>query len=123
MLSIFIAATFFESVTILNMLIAIMGDSFANFMEMKDINSTRTKLEILAEHASVISMKHDKVELSRHYMFIAKPSDFDNSGNDSWQGSISKITRINTRLSHNLKKELSSKIDKLRDEMKLNSSE
>ena len=104
------------------MLIAIMGDSFANFMEMKDINSTRTKLEILAEHAYVISLKHDKQELSRRYMFIAKPSDFD-SGNDSWQGSISKITRINTKLSHDLKKELSGKIDKLRDEMKLNSSE
>ena len=30
------------------MLIAIMGDSFANFMELREINTIRTKLHILA---------------------------------------------------------------------------
>ena len=43
----FFMATFFTQITMLNMLIAIMGDSFDRSMENMKRFGTRTKLEIL----------------------------------------------------------------------------
>mmetsp|Transcript_30121 Transcript_30121/g.39989 ORF Transcript_30121/g.39989 Transcript_30121/m.39989 type:complete len:184 (-) Transcript_30121:387-938(-) len=54
-LCIFLVATLFTQITMLNMLIAIMGDSFANFMENREVNSIRTKLGILGEQAPILS--------------------------------------------------------------------
>ena len=45
----FIVATFISSVTMLNMLIAIMGDSFGRVMENKQLNSVRMKLTLMGE--------------------------------------------------------------------------
>ena len=38
----FMLATFFSSVTMLNMLVAIMGDTFERIIENRDLNQTRT---------------------------------------------------------------------------------
>ena len=48
-LLLFLATTIFTSLTMLNMLIAIMGDTFAQAMENKHVNSLRTKLDILSD--------------------------------------------------------------------------
>lgn len=45
----FIFATFFSQITMLNMLIAIMGDTFERIIENKELNSTMTKLELMSE--------------------------------------------------------------------------
>ena len=50
----FILATLFIQITLLNMLIAIMGDSFSYAMENKKIFATRTKLGILKTQAPVL---------------------------------------------------------------------
>ena len=51
----FILSTGFTSVTMLNMLIAIMGDSFAYATENKDKFATMTKLEILIALAPTLN--------------------------------------------------------------------
>ena len=53
----FIAATFFTQLTMLNMLIAIMGDSFAFVSENKEKYATKTKLEILISQAPAMSLE------------------------------------------------------------------
>ena len=40
----FIAATFSTQVVMLNMLIAIMGDTFERVIENRDVNAIKTKL-------------------------------------------------------------------------------
>ena len=50
----FLMATFLSQVTMLNMLIAIMGDSFDKVIENRDVNSIRMKLEILSELSAVL---------------------------------------------------------------------
>ena len=42
-------ATFISQLVMLNMLIAIMGDSFDKEVESKEMNRTKTKLEILGD--------------------------------------------------------------------------
>jgi len=45
----FVLATFFSCVTMLNMLIAIMGDSFSRVMENKEVNAIKTKIEMMGD--------------------------------------------------------------------------
>ena len=49
-------ATFYTSLTMLNMLIAIMGDTFGNVIENGKLLQIRTKLDILKDMAPVLSM-------------------------------------------------------------------
>ena len=50
----FVLATFFSQLTMLNMLIAIMGDSFAKVFENQAVNGTRMKLAILGDLSSIL---------------------------------------------------------------------
>ena len=50
----FLLATMFTQLTMLNMLIAIMGDSFAFVTENKDKFATKSKLEILISLAPAL---------------------------------------------------------------------
>ena len=56
-LLIFICATFYTQIIVLNMLIAVMSDSFANFMENRLKNAILTKLRILYDMAPVLSQQ------------------------------------------------------------------
>ena len=55
-------ATFYTSLTMLNMLIAIMGDTFGNVIENGRLLQIRTKLDILRDMAPVI-MKSEKKDV------------------------------------------------------------
>ena len=48
----FFAATFISQLTMLNMLVAIMADSFDRVYENRKINSTRMKIEFASEFAT-----------------------------------------------------------------------
>ena len=50
----FLLSTFFTQITFLNMLIAIMGDTYGRVMENKAFNARVTKLEIMSELTDVI---------------------------------------------------------------------
>ena len=51
----FIMATFISQLTMLNMLIAIMGDSYAKVIENSAVNATKMKLSILSDLSCVMS--------------------------------------------------------------------
>ena len=51
---IFLSATFFTQITFLNMLIALMGDTFGRVIESKERFGLQTKLEIMADYTSMI---------------------------------------------------------------------
>ena len=68
----FTASTFFTSLTLLNMVIAIMGDIFAEYIEHKEVNSIKTKLAILSELGPVIGT-HEKEEVMETMMLVVQP--------------------------------------------------
>ena len=53
---VFLLTTFYTQITMLNMLIAIMGNVFDELEEQKDVGATATKLEILADLAPVLGL-------------------------------------------------------------------
>ena len=56
----------------LNMLIAIMGDSFDRAMDNKERYGIQTKLEILSSQASVLSQS-EKLSDEKHFMIVVEP--------------------------------------------------
>ena len=56
----FFLATFFTKTTMISMLINVMSDIYARVVEKKDVNSTRTKLNILSEQSSILAAQSEK---------------------------------------------------------------
>lgn len=77
----------------LNMLIAIMGDSFDKEVENKELNRTKTKLEILGDFSFVMS-QYDEKDQNLTYMFVAMVSGTQDYDPDDWEGSIRRLTRV-----------------------------
>ena len=75
-LAFFFFATFFVQITMLNMLIAIMGDSFDYSMENREKFDIMTKLEILSSQSAV--MRHVELkEEQKVFMIVVEPSEME----------------------------------------------
>jgi len=109
---IFIGATFFTQITMLNMLIAIMGDSFERVIENRDVNSTKMKLNFMNDMAGTVGQysSEDEPEV---FMFVVKPEESDVQDGDEWEGSINKITRLMHQDIDGLTEVLTKRNDKL----------
>ena len=81
---IFIAATFFTQITMLNMLIAIMGDTFEKITEQKTLFATRTKLALLADYAANIRTTPTKDDLAKKFLFVVEPEGEEEGFEESW---------------------------------------
>ena len=60
----FFFATFFIQIVFLNMLIAIMGDTFDRVTEERFYNARLTKLQIMADYVEFIDAEEDEYEIS-----------------------------------------------------------
>ena len=58
--SFFLFATFSSQIVMLNMLIAIMGDTFERTIENRELNAVKTKLELVAELSRNIKSDGDE---------------------------------------------------------------
>ena len=100
----------------LNMLIAIMGDTFEHIIENKDLNSVKTKIEVMGELASNI---HTSGEVDdNRFLFVITPDEDEHDSLESWEGSIKQMTKFHQKqidqVEHKLSKqiiELSNKVD------------
>ena len=90
----FIAATFITQILMLNMLIAIMGDTFERVIENRDVNATKTKLELMCDLVSTLQQTTKPGEEKKYFMFIVQPDDGQVDDEDDWEGSVNKITRL-----------------------------
>ena len=72
----------------LNMLVAIMGDTFAQVTENKLLNSTKTKLKLLDDYTE--NIKSDPTEKDKHerYLFVVQTEMDEEEQGESWEGSV-----------------------------------
>ena len=81
----------------LNMLIAIMGNTFEMVIEKKAIHAMNTKLQIMSDYSNVISLFDRDTD---HFLFIVKPvidDDEDIEDEASWEGGLSFLRKSITR--------------------------
>ena len=73
----FLFATFFSQIIILNMLIAIMGNTFSMVIERKAQYSMQTKLDIMADYcfiSKIVKRIKRETKDTKKYLFIVKPT-------------------------------------------------
>ena len=79
----FLCATMFTQVTMLNMLIAIMGDVFEREIESIGIKRIMTKLQILADNAALLPQT-DETEEKNVYMVVIEPIRDEEHEEEEW---------------------------------------
>ena len=109
----FICATFFTQITMLNMLIAIMGDSFEKVIQNRAVNGTMIKLKFLKDMAGTVGQR-SKYDDDKIFMFVAKPDDGEDVSDD-WEGSVNLITKLLNNGFDGLGKQIKAKTEKLQD--------
>ena len=87
------------------MLIAIMGDVFERETEKKVVKKIKTKLEILAEQAPVLS-RSNKNERQEVCMIVVVPIRDEDFEEETWQGTIHELSYITKKQITALKKGL-----------------
>ena len=90
---IFLCSTIITQITFLNMLIAIMGDTFDRVISQKPTYSLKNKLKLMAEMKSIINIMSRKKNEDEHecYIYVIQPKhNYEdlNEDNDNWQGKI-----------------------------------
>jgi len=65
----FIMATFISQVTMLNMLVAIMGDTFERIIENRTLYAIKTKLQLMGEQAGNVKDSGETKEI-KVFMFV-----------------------------------------------------
>lgn len=70
----------------LNMLIAIMSDTFEHTIENRELNSNKTKIGVMSELAENIFEKEDGDP--RRFMFIITPDLNEQEDTETWEGTI-----------------------------------
>ena len=87
-----IGATFFTQITMLNMLIAIMGNTFDMVIEKKSTFVMKSQLETMSEYSDVITKF---VVDSDIFLFIVKQVTEDDGMNDDgdWEGGFTYLRK------------------------------
>ena len=108
----FIFATFISQVTMLNMLIAIMGDTFGKVIENKTVNAIKSKLELMDDLVATMKQRDAKPEekVFLHIIMPVDAKDEDEEG-DEWEGIAKRVTRASTRNIKTLGNDLGKKVD------------
>ena len=75
-LGFFLFATFFSQIIVLNMLIAIMGNTFSMVIERKAQYAMQTKLQVMSDHAFIRRfIAETRKQDDNKYLFIVKTTD------------------------------------------------
>ena len=94
---IFICTTFFTQITMLNMLIALMGDTFERITENRPLYATRTKLELLADYSANIRIKPTSEDLAKKFLFVVLPEIEEEGFDEDWQGIVHQLDFLNRK--------------------------
>ena len=87
----FVAATFLTQVTIFNMLIAIMGDTFGKVTEIKEQSGLKEKINILADYVWIIP---DESATKSRYVYSMQPKTQTEEESNGWEGQVSSIKSV-----------------------------
>lgn len=88
----FVITTFLSQITVLNMLIAIMGDTFDAVLEKQEQYAMKEKISILNDFVSIVEFFSDKTNVKK-FIYVAEPKNRGDDEGGSWDGKIGAIKK------------------------------
>ena len=110
----FIAATFLTQVTIFNMLIAIMGDTFGKVTEIKEQSGLKEKINILADYVWIIP---DESGNRSRYVYSMQPKTQTEEESNGWEGQVTSIKSVVQNSSKTMRNETKRDISSVQNEV------
>ena len=93
--TIFIATTFITQITFLNMLIAVMGDTFDRVSEVKEQSALAEKIQILADYVIIVRRESIKTNDLNKFIFAVKPKSMGSDEQGGWEGTVTQLKKAN----------------------------
>lgn len=119
---IFIITTFITQITFLNMLIAIMGDTFARVSEIKDQSALVEKIRILADYVIVVRRESvERGDLNR-FIYAISPKTLGQDEAGSWEGTVTQLKKAIDTSMNQIKIQLGRKVGAIQSEVAVVSS-
>ena len=86
---IFLTATFILQITFLNMLIAIMADTFSHVMDNAEESSMKERISILNDFRLIL--RSLGIDSEFQYLFVLEKDSDSASSRDQWSGELNEI--------------------------------
>ena len=86
---VFVAATFLLQITFLNMLIAIMADTFSHVMDNAEESSMKERISILNDFRLIL--RSLGIDSEFQYLFVLEKDSDSASSRDQWSGELNEI--------------------------------
>ena len=90
---VFILTTFITQITFLNMLIAIMGDTFARVSEVKEQSALQEKIKILSDYVIIVEGESETNGLLNRFLFSIKPKSLASDESGNWEGTVTQLKK------------------------------
>ena len=107
---VFIATTFITQITFLNMLIAIMGDTFDRASEVKEQSALKEKIEILADYVVVVGRESVAGKNLDEFIFAVMPATTSTDEIANWEGTVTSLKAAISVASLSIKAAINKKI-------------
>ena len=96
----FVGATMITQIMFLNMLIAIMGDTFERVTETREQNALVEKIRILADYVFVVPRESEEKNTLSRFLFAIRPKTLGADESGSWEGTATMLkSSIETNVS------------------------
>ena len=89
----FLSATFFTQITFLNMLIAVMGDTYGKIMESFETYALQTQRSIMNDYTAMIDDPVDMSDFRPFMIVISQKVEGGEDANGAWEGNIAVIKK------------------------------
>ena len=90
----FIGATMITQIMFLNMLIAIMGDTFERVTEAKEQSALVEKIRILADYVYVVPYETEGKKTMNKFLFAMQPKTLGSDEMGSWEGTATMLRAV-----------------------------
>ena len=108
----FFLATFLTQITALNMIIAIMGDTFSKLSETRSQHKRQTQIALLAEYIDHI--KDDEKEKPSQFLVVVECT-AETLQNGEWEGSLKSMQSYMKETSDDLRDDVDERTKMLKD--------
>ena len=89
----FICSTFIAQIMFLNMLIAVMGDTFDKVKEVEKQSALNETINFMADYTIAVPRYTAKEQLEQRFVFAIEPSELAENEMDDWDGTVTQLKR------------------------------